>query len=182
MRLAQRDPREFVRVYDRYGNRILIFLTRRLFDAEVAYDLHQEVFAIAYEKRSQFRGRVAAEEEAWLLAIARSQVARYCRSGDVERGAMQRLGLARQELDDDAIERVLDAAELESLKPGITAALDDLPLEQREAVVLRVVHEHSYEEIATALGVSKDVVRARVSRGLRALASALDPEMEGNAA
>jgi len=52
-------------------------------------------------------------------------------------------------------------------------ALAALPEEQRRAVELRVVQEHGYAEIATMLGISEQNARARVSRGLRALALAL---------
>ena len=39
---------------------------------------------------------------------------------------------------------------------------------------LRVVDELGYPAIATRLGISEQAARARVSRGLRALAGALD--------
>ena len=48
-----------------------------------------------------------------------------------------------------------------------------LPADQRRAVELRIVDEHGYDEVAAILGVSEQVVRARVSRGLRALSHLL---------
>jgi predicted DNA-binding protein (UPF0251 family) len=50
-----------------------------------------------------------------------------------------------------------------------------LSVEQRDALRLRVVEERSYAEVALLLGVSEQAARARVSRGLRALAGALEP-------
>jgi DNA-directed RNA polymerase specialized sigma24 family protein len=41
---------------------------------------------------------------------------------------------------------------------------------------LRVIDGYGYDEIAGALGVSEQTVRARVSRGLRALRDLLDQE------
>jgi DNA-directed RNA polymerase specialized sigma24 family protein len=46
--------------------------------------------------------------------------------------------------------------------------------QQAYAVTQRVVLERDYEDLARELGVSQDVVRARVSRGLRALAATND--------
>jgi RNA polymerase sigma-70 factor (ECF subfamily) len=46
--------------------------------------------------------------------------------------------------------------------------------QQAYAVLQRVVAERGYDELAAELGVSQDVVRARVSRGLRALAATVD--------
>jgi RNA polymerase sigma-70 factor (ECF subfamily) len=56
----------------------------------------------------------------------------------------------------------------------VAAALGELRPDQREALRLRVIEGKSYSEIAGALGCSEDVVRARVSRGLRRLAAQLD--------
>ena len=57
----------------------------------------------------------------------------------------------------------------------MTALVESLPDEQREAILQRVVAERPYEEIAKELSCSPSVVRQRVSRGLRTLRS----EMEG---
>jgi RNA polymerase sigma-70 factor, ECF subfamily len=46
--------------------------------------------------------------------------------------------------------------------------------EQGDALRLRVIDERSYPEIAETLGVSEQAARARVSRGLRRLADALE--------
>jgi RNA polymerase sigma-70 factor (ECF subfamily) len=43
--------------------------------------------------------------------------------------------------------------------------------DQAYAVQQRIVVERGYDDLAAELGVSEDVVRARVSRGLRALAA-----------
>jgi RNA polymerase sigma-70 factor (ECF subfamily) len=48
--------------------------------------------------------------------------------------------------------------------------------EQQEALRLRVLEEQSYEQMAEQLGINEQAVRARVSRGMRALAERLSPE------
>jgi RNA polymerase sigma-70 factor (ECF subfamily) len=63
----------------------------------------------------------------------------------------------------------------------VTSALADLGAEQREAVRLRAVDELGYPAIARRLGISEQAARARVSRGLRALAAALDRHEPGGA-
>jgi len=52
--------------------------------------------------------------------------------------------------------------------------LERLPAAEREAVRARILDERSYGEIASRLRCSGAVVRQRVSRGLRALASELE--------
>ena len=58
-------------------------------------------------------------------------------------------------------------------------ALAELGPEQREAVRLRVVDELGYPAVAARLGVSEQTARARVSRGLRALAAAVNRHETG---
>lgn len=53
-------------------------------------------------------------------------------------------------------------------------ALQDLNEDQRHALELRVARELSYAEVATQLEISEESARARVSRGLRALAERFD--------
>jgi RNA polymerase sigma factor (sigma-70 family) len=55
----------------------------------------------------------------------------------------------------------------------VIAALADLPLRRREAIVLRYWLDLPEREIAAAMGVSQGTVKSHVSRGLAALARAL---------
>ena len=66
-------------------------------------------------------------------------------------------------------------ASTSSQREQFQAAYSVLEATQRDALHLRVIEERSYEEIALQLGISQQTVRARVSRGLRALAHALEP-------
>jgi RNA polymerase sigma-70 factor (ECF subfamily) len=72
------------------------------------------------------------------------------------------------------IEERAGVAELRALLSG---ELSRLSTQQRRALELRIVQERSYAEVACALGISELAARARVSRGLRALAQALEPQL-----
>lgn len=87
---------------------------------------------------------------------------------------MARLHVERIVLSDDEQERIEELADLGSLRAAVLSALDELSAEQREAVRLRVERELGYAAIAHRLGISEQTARARVSRGLRVLARALD--------
>ena len=58
----------------------------------------------------------------------------------------------------------------------IHAALDELPPEQREVLVLRFLEEMSYEQIASVVGCQLGTVRSRIYYGKRALRCALAKE------
>jgi RNA polymerase sigma-70 factor (ECF subfamily) len=83
--------------------------------------------------------------------------------------ALSRLELERPSPNEDELREVEWLTAVEEAQDHLGRALADLPADQREAVHMRFVETLSYEEIAGRLGVSQDVVRARASRGLRAL-------------
>ncbi|WP_028067724.1 RNA polymerase sigma factor [Solirubrobacter soli] len=171
---ARDDPEAFAAFYDAYSERVLIYLTRRVLDVDTAFDLLSETFATALEQRRKFRGDTAEEEQGWLFAIARTELARYWRHGRVERGALARLGVPLPGLTDPEIERIEELAGVAGLAKQLHAAMRTLPEDQRRAVELRVVCECGYPDVAGRLGVSEQTARARVSRGLRALSLQLD--------
>lgn len=165
----------FIDLYRRSADAVLIFFTRRTFDAETALDLTAETFAQAWGAWPRVRLESQEEIQGWLFTIARRQLARYLRRGQVERRALDRFGFSTRELPDDEIAEIERAAELEELRGAIGAQLGKLTLDQRLAVQLRVVDELSYSEVARRLGTTEPTARSRVSRGLRVLAAALEP-------
>lgn len=177
-----RDPDAFQEFYATNVERLLGFFMRRLFDPEAALDLTAETFAVALERRSQFRGTADHEASGWLFAIGRSQLSRFYSRLRVEREALARLQITLPELDEQISEQVGQFVDIEALRAEVGAAIASLPMEQAYAVEQRVVLERSYSELASELAVTEQVVRARVSRGLRALAATLDQVAVGERA
>lgn len=164
-------------LYERHGDELLRFLVRRTADVEVALDLWAETFAHALAARGRFRGRGEAEAAAWLYRIARRQLASYYRRGRARRRAMDRLALERPAVDESLRSEIERRAGLDVLRSELAAALGELSEPVRRAVQLRVVEELAYPDVAAALGVSEQAARARVSRGLAALAQTLDQSL-----
>lgn len=156
-------------LYDLHAGDLLRFFARRTLDEQAAVDLVGETYAEALATRSGFRGKTLDDARPWLFGIARNLLKGYYRKGRVELETMQKLQLERVELSvEDAVEIERHAA-LAEVRESITSALQKLKDEYREAVELRVMERLEYEEIAGRLNVSEDVVRARVSRGLKKL-------------
>jgi RNA polymerase sigma-70 factor (ECF subfamily) len=96
---------------------------------------------------------------------------------------LRQLGIEVPVVSDDDIAQIDEAAALASLREALGVELASLGVEQREALRLRVVDELPYAVVAQRLGITEATARARVSRGLRALARVLDPmaKAEGRA-
>jgi RNA polymerase sigma-70 factor (ECF subfamily) len=174
LRRAADDASAFDELYDELAERVLVFFTRRILDGQLALDLTGETFAIAFEHRRRFRGTTTEEQEGWIFAIARSRLARYWRRGRVEREALERLGVEVPVMGDAELERVDELAGTARVRAQVARELGRLPADQRHALQAHVVEERPYAELAREWGVSEQTIRARVSRGLRALGATLD--------
>jgi len=163
-------PEQFVTFYDRHAAGLLAFFGRRTYDSQVAADLTAETFAQAFAGRGRFRNPGPGAATAWLYTIARRQLMRYIRRRRVETQWRERLGMERLEVSSEALERAEELLDLERVRDAVTGALDSLKGDLRQAVVLRVVDGLSYPEAARLAGCSEDLMRQRVSRGLKRLA------------
>jgi RNA polymerase sigma-70 factor (ECF subfamily) len=164
LRAARRDPAAFRELYERYAERIHGFHLRRTSDVDAAHDLTAETFAQAWLARSRFRDEAGGSAGPWLFAIARHVLSTTVRRGRLERSACEKLGLLER------LDRPAATAEPgETWLEGIDEALSELPEGQRRAIQLRVLHDLSYEDVASALDTTPLGARVRVSRGLQAL-------------
>lgn len=164
----------FPSFYRRHAEGVLGFFARRTYDAQTALDLTAETFAQAYSSRRRFRGATDEEAAGWLYAIARHQLGRYLRKGVAERRALSRLGVDVPSMTEEEHARVEELAGLADLRALVAEELERLSVDQRDALRLRVVEELPYPSIADRLGITEDTARMRVSRGLRALAAAVE--------
>jgi len=163
--VAQRgDVESFNELVRLFEGRVYTLCYRMLGDAESAADVTAEVFAAALAARRRYRSE-SPSAHAWLLAIASNKLNSTLRSGYAERRARARLGMRPVEVTEDDVARIDALAEA----AVVATLLEELPAEQRAAVVARVVDERDYADIAVGEGVSETVVRKRVSRGLAGL-------------
>jgi RNA polymerase sigma-70 factor (ECF subfamily) len=148
--------------YRRHLGAVLAFLTRETRDRELAADLAAEVFAAALLAAGGYR----AEHDSalpWLCGIARNKARESRRRGRAQDAARRRLGIPREAIAEDDLDRV---DELAGRDDHLLALVDALPGPQREALRARVIDERDYAEIAREQGSSEAAVRQRVSRAL----------------
>lgn len=169
---ARGDGVAFGAFYERHLPIVLAFVRRRAASAEEAADLAAEVFAAALVACGRYRPG-EAPALGWLLGIARNKVRESARRGRRGAEARRRLGLAEVGFAEDDLAR---AEQLIDTGSAILAHLEALPDDQRVAVWGRVVDERDYDRLARELGCSEDLVRQRVSRGLRRMRARLEDE------
>ncbi|HVN36491.1 MAG TPA: sigma-70 family RNA polymerase sigma factor [Casimicrobiaceae bacterium] len=146
-----------------------------------AQDIVQEAFLRAFKSFGGFRGTSARP---WLLAIVRNTCYTWLRQHRGPRLEVPYDDAAGSDeaaepypVDGDANPEALLAASEE--RRTFDAALDSLPAEFREAVILRDVEDLSYKEIAAVAAIPIGTVMSRLARGRRMLFAALTRMREG---
>lgn len=149
----------------RYQDRIYSFLLRLCGNPADAEDALQETFIKAFEKLSSYN--TDRPLISWLFAIAHNAaVDAMRRRGEPTAGLETEEGAVRFEDGVPGVERQVGAAlEMETVE----AALARVPAQYREALLLHVREELSYEEISGVTGASLATVKIRVYRARQAL-------------
>jgi RNA polymerase sigma factor (sigma-70 family) len=157
----------FAAFYRRHLPAVLAFARRRTGSSEAAADVTAEVFAAALVACDRYRPG-EAPAIGWLLGIARNKLRELARRGRRSADARRLIGIV------DVVDGGFSRAE-ELIEAGAAALtiLEALPPDQRAAVWGRVVDEKDYERLARELDCSEQLVRQRVSRGLRTLRARL---------
>jgi RNA polymerase sigma-70 factor (ECF subfamily) len=156
--------------FDRWHVRVRILARRLLSDPASAEDVVQEVFASLVRAMRGFRGEV--EVETFILAIAVKRARHHQRVAIRRRRALARLAaedrFARPDPEDDAYRRELGLR--------LQAALDRLPIAQREAFVLCEVEELSSPRAGEIAAVPETTMRTRLFHARRRLRDLLSDE------
>jgi RNA polymerase sigma-70 factor, ECF subfamily len=141
-----------------------------------AEDLVQEACLRAWKSFAGFRG---GDGRSWLLTIVRNTCYTWLREN-------QRQGLAL-EFNEDLHSEDVKVPEAERLlaesssRETLERALQELPTEFREAIVLRELEGLSYKEISEIASVPVGTVMSRLARARARLEICLSPQMRKDA-
>ena len=160
----------------RHQDHLFALVYRLVPDRDQAADAVQEAFFSAYRNLASFRG---GSVRSWLGKIAVNAAM------DIQRSRRRRPSNPYPELEDESWQppalpseepesRTLEVERLRTL----AGALEALPYEQRNCIVLFDVNGYDYSEIAEIMGVSVGTVKSRIHRGRLALRIALAPMRE----
>jgi RNA polymerase sigma-70 factor (ECF subfamily) len=163
------DPgfEKLVRTHERMVYRVAF---RFLNDETDATDVAQEVFIRVHRSLSKFRGDSSLST--WIYAIT-SNLSRNAIRSRKNRSKVQVLAPEERAEGTPFWDRVADnhgvlasrGAESKDLNGAIQEALQELPPDYREAVILRDMEDLDYQEIAGALKTGVGTVKSRIARG-----------------
>jgi RNA polymerase sigma-70 factor, ECF subfamily len=159
--LLARDRKAAAEFVSRYTDRIYAYICARLLPRkDLAEDLVQEVFLLAWEHLSEFRGQGSLE--AWLLGIARHKV------GDHYRERLRKLISLDEESEEVPEGAVLpewdENLDQERLRERTRRAMAVLPEHYRLALRWRYWEKSSAQEMAARTGKTEKAVERLLAR------------------
>src|SRR5215467_9621820 len=167
------DVNAFNQLVLHYQQTIYNVILRMLGDRDTAADVAQDTFIAAFRAIQSFRG--GSSFRAWLFRIASNQACDYWRRANRHPQDSLDTIMEKDEPHDAgslnaliATEQAVNPEEFllnHELQALLQQGLQQLPLEQRVAVILCDVQGLSYEEIASSTQTSLGTVRSRIARG-----------------
>lgn len=182
---AQRgDMQAFEMLVVKYQRRLERLIGRMVRDVDLVPDIAQEAFIRAYRALPQFRGE--SQFYTWLYRIAvntaKKALLELKRDPIVTEAA-----LAGRDDDDETSRREIEPSDGETpdavlasreIAATVNAAIEALPDDLRQAILLREIEGLAYEEIATAMACPIGTVRSRIFRAREAIAARLRPLLD----
>ncbi len=155
---AAGDATAFEQLYARHRGPLYRFLLRQLRDNALADEFFQDVWQRVIAARHGWKPEAAFTT--WLFRIAHNRLNDHWRARK-----------HRPPAPEDADERMLQVADPETpervlsefeQRRQLQLALDELPDDQREVVLLRLEQELTLEEIGQITGVGRETVKSRL--------------------
>jgi len=176
---------DFQQLHLKYQARVYNLILRMVGDPEEAMDLTQETFANAWRAWGRFRGD--SRVFTWLYQIAYNNCKNWykARQRRRERESLsldhpvdgEGGGVSREIPDWDAApeEMLLD----KEMQEQIRKAVDALPSEYRDILVLAQWEDLPYEEIARITGLTVPAVKTRLHRARQKVRQRIEPYYRG---
>ena len=170
-RTQQGDRGAYSMLYERYNSGVLSYLYRMLGNLDDVESIGQEVFLRAFRFAPTYK--FPQKFSTWLFTITRNLAINHARKRKRSpiRG-MTDLGLDGSEETGDAFQvagKVTNDAEKREEIARMLLAMDDLPADQKEVIMMGIFQDLSYAEMEEITGTKAVTLRSRMFHGLRRL-------------
>lgn len=159
---ARQDPEQFKALYNKYYERIFLFVWQRMDDKEVAFDVTSQVFlkAMLNLHKYEFKGVPFAS---WLYRIAKSEVYTAFRQEQAKRTVNVETSGLSEMIEDMEEDRY--APYIEILKESVA----ELEEEDMQFIEMRFFEKRAFKEIAEIFGITENNAKVKTYRILEKL-------------
>jgi RNA polymerase sigma-70 factor (ECF subfamily) len=167
-RIEAGDETALAAAYDRFAPLVYGLALRVTRSESVAEDIVQEVFTAFWERPHRFdaeRGSLRA----YLGVLTHRRSVDWVRREEAARRRVER----DQRRTVEAMPEVSDALLADDVAVHVRKAVEDLPADQREAVLLAYFGGRTYREVAVILGIPEGTAKSRLRLALAKLGAVL---------
>lgn len=169
-RVLAGEKEAYAVLFDRYRHLVYRLALVRLGDSELAGDILQETFMIAYQRLDRLRNPAAFGS--WTARIAQNTCSNYLRRNKLKTVSSEYLG----ELIDGQVSNEFDDDDNNMRMEAIKRLLPKLAARYREIIELRYTREFTYDKITQFLNLPMSTVRSRLYHGRKKLIRMLQRE------
>jgi len=158
----------FDELYHRYSKRLLAYFTRMMnFDKDLAEDALQDLFLKIAERPERFDG--SRSFKTWIFSVASNTCKNFYRHQKVVTDSREELRYQDENESSNEFLKTaskIDAAEFRRL---LDEALNDMPIEKKEAFILKYQEDKSISEIAIIQNCPEGSVKSRLHYTIKLL-------------
>ncbi|WP_431210974.1 RNA polymerase sigma factor [Puia sp. P3] len=168
--LTSGDPDAFTAIYERYWDKLLVYVMRVIRRQSDAEDIVQELFVSLWKRRQELQ--IERSLSTYLYNSARYISIRHIEKNSTYAGYLDRLAIQMTAYSGESlgVESAIFGRELEARIDGL---IGQLPEKMKEVFILSRKHHLSYREIADRLSISEETVRKQVYKSLKILREGL---------
>lgn len=168
--LTSGNPDAFTAIYERYWDKLLLFVMRVIRRQSDAEDIVQELFVSLWKRRHELH--IEGTLSTYLYNSARYLSIRNIEKNSTYASYLDRLAIQMTAFSGESlgVESEIFGRELEGRIDGL---IGQLPEKMKEVFILSRKHHLSYKEIADRLSISEETVRKQVYKSLKLLREGL---------
>jgi len=156
------DPEKLGLLYERYKRPLLGFFVGMVRDKELSEDLVQNTFVRILKYKHLFRGD--GDFRTWMFHIARNVKNDHFRKNKI---AHEKVDKWEDKIKDEG--NLMQEWQNDDEQKMLAIAMDKLPEDKREILLLSKYQEKKYKEIGEILGCTEGTVKVKVFRALQDL-------------
>ncbi len=171
---ACEDSTAFAPLYEKYYDRVYLYLVRRCANQSLAEDLTAEVFFKAMRKLSSYKPQ-QVPFLAWLFRIAHNQLMSHYRKEKVRYLFRIRKENEQPLLTDPRV-HLLHKSDLDTVGCSIARFIQKLKPRDQLLLTLRYFEELSVQDAAFTAGMTPGAARTRINRAMKKLRLLIENE------
>jgi RNA polymerase sigma factor (sigma-70 family) len=160
--LRNDEPKAFENLFNNYWQDLYRAARRRIKDEAAAEDLVQDIFTSLWQRR--YNLAINTTLEGYLHTSLKYKIIKLASSASLHEEAVQHLLYRMEQIEGS----ILDVLSANDLKKTMSDAISSFPKNMQDIFVLRI-ENYSIDEIAAALGLSKQTVKNNNTEALKRL-------------